>query len=104
MTPEEVQRAKTKMRRGSRLCPRLLPDGRASDRRRIGDRGNLADVEEWPQRIAAVTPEQVNEAARAILREERSVTGTLVPAKAGEGPPVEPGSAQPPSTLGRQIR
>ena len=34
--------------------------------------------------FAEVTPEQVNEAARAVLRDERSVTGLLLPARPGE--------------------
>lgn len=41
---------------------------------------SLADLEHWRKRIAAVTQEQVQEAARAMLRVERSVTGTLLPA------------------------
>jgi zinc protease len=39
--------------------------------------GSVARVESWPEGIAAVTPEQVEEAARAVLVEERSVTGVL---------------------------
>lgn len=39
------------------------------------------DVEQWPERIEAVTAEQVVEAARAILQVERSVTGLLLPEK-----------------------
>ena len=38
------------------------------------------DVEAWPERIAAVTAEQVNAAARAVLVPETSVTGILLPA------------------------
>ncbi len=41
------------------------------------------DVEEWPDRIRAVTVDQVNEAARAVLRAESATTGVLLPA-AGE--------------------
>ena len=40
----------------------------------------VADVEAWPQRIAAVTVDQVNAAARAVLQPERSTTGLLLPA------------------------
>ncbi len=40
--------------------------------------GTLADVEAWPERIGAVTVEQVNAAARAVLRPEASVTGVLL--------------------------
>ena len=36
-------------------------------------------MESWPDRIAAVTAEQVNAAARAVLLENRSVTGRLLP-------------------------
>ncbi len=36
-------------------------------------------VEEWPDRIAEVTVEQVNAAARAVLRPKNSVTGALLP-------------------------
>ncbi len=43
--------------------------------------GSIADVEDWPQRIRAVTPEQVTAAARAVLNRERSVTSILLPAQ-----------------------
>jgi len=36
-------------------------------------------VEQWPNRIGAVTVEQVNAAARAVLRPETSTTGILLP-------------------------
>ena len=38
------------------------------------------DVEAWPERIAAVTADDVNAAAAAIIRPESSVTGRLLPA------------------------
>ncbi|MBM3566180.1 MAG: insulinase family protein, partial [Alphaproteobacteria bacterium] len=38
-------------------------------------------VETWPERIGAVTPEQVNAAARYILANPGFVTGRLLPAK-----------------------
>lgn len=37
------------------------------------------DVEKWVDRISAVTVEQVNAAARAVLRTESSTTGILLP-------------------------
>jgi zinc protease len=40
---------------------------------------SVADVEESPERLAAVTLEEVNEAARAILKPESSATGLLLP-------------------------
>lgn len=39
----------------------------------------IDDVESWPDRITAVTPEQVMEAARTALDTKRSVTGILLP-------------------------
>ena len=39
----------------------------------------LEDVEAWPSRIEAVTRDQVEAAARAVLRPEQSVTGILRP-------------------------
>lgn len=37
------------------------------------------DVESWPQRIAAVTPDQVTAAARAVLSRKDPVVGVLLP-------------------------
>ena len=39
----------------------------------------VEDVENWPENIHAVTAEQVNAAARAILQANRSVTALLLP-------------------------
>jgi zinc protease len=39
----------------------------------------IADVEEWPERISAVTPEQVMTAARSTIKRESSVTSILLP-------------------------
>jgi zinc protease len=47
---------------------------------------SAADVEAWPQRIAAVSVDEVNAAARAVLRPDISTTGLLLPpADAAEG-------------------
>ena len=39
----------------------------------------IADVEAWPERIASVTPEQVNEAAHTVFEIKNSVTSVLLP-------------------------
>jgi len=41
------------------------------------------DVEAWPERVAAVTAEDVNAAAAYVLKSEASVTGRLLPAELG---------------------
>jgi len=43
----------------------------------------IEDIQNWPARLDAVTVEQINQAARAILRPERSVTGLLLPKAEG---------------------
>jgi len=53
---------------GPRIFGRALTTGSTVD-----------DVESWPERIEAVTVEQVNEAAKAVFDERRSVTGVLLP-------------------------
>ncbi|HMA14907.1 MAG: M16 family metallopeptidase, partial [Bacteroidota bacterium] len=41
--------------------------------------GSLEQVESWPERIEAVTAEEVNAALRSVLRPEQSVTSYLLP-------------------------
>jgi zinc protease len=53
----------------------------------------LADIEAWPERIQAVTAEQVNDAARAVLAPAHSMTATLLPAETGG--PARPGPSRP---------
>ena len=45
--------------------------------------GTIADVDEWPARIAAVTREQVMSAANAVLTDQRYVTSLLLPEGSG---------------------
>lgn len=44
----------------------------------------VEDVEAWPERIAAVTADDIAAAVEAVLTPERSVTGQLLPAAAAE--------------------
>ena len=39
----------------------------------------LDDVQSWPDRIGAVTLDQVNAAARAVIHDDVAVTGVLLP-------------------------
>ena len=43
--------------------------------------GTTGEVEAWPQRISAVTPEQVLAAARSVWRDDMAVTSLLAPAE-----------------------
>ena len=40
---------------------------------------SLDDVQSWPDRIDAVTLDQVREAAKAVIRDDIAVTGLLMP-------------------------
>lgn len=79
VTEDEVATAIKRLRRGAifardnvlypaRLFGRVLTSG-----------GTIEDIEDWPNRIAAVTPDAVTRAARAILAKERSTTSILKP-------------------------
>jgi zinc protease len=43
--------------------------------------GTVEDIENWPDRIRAVTADAVKAAAARYLDQSRSVTGYLLPAK-----------------------
>ncbi|MFQ6018576.1 MAG: M16 family metallopeptidase [Kiloniellaceae bacterium] len=61
--------ARDSLNTAPRIFGRALTSGRS-----------VEDVEDWPARIGAVTVEQVNGAARAVLEDNHSVTGVLLPA------------------------
>ena len=58
--------ARDSLRAAPNIIGRALSTGRT-----------IAEVESWPDRIKAVTVDEVNAAARAVLRVESSVTAIL---------------------------
>jgi zinc protease len=79
VTAEEVEAAVTRMKRSAifsrddslapaRLFGTVLAAG-----------GTIADVEDWPERVAAVTPDDVLTALREVLVDPQSVTSILRP-------------------------
>jgi zinc protease len=78
-TAEEVERAKSRMRMQAVFARDSLQTGARVFGNALTTGQSVADVEDWPNRIARVTVEQVNAAARAVLRLEASVTGLLLP-------------------------
>lgn len=60
----------------------------------------VAEVQNWPARIAAVTPAQVQDAAKRLLSGAPDVTARLMPAKGADGAPVEPQPMAPVSAGG----
>lgn len=81
ITEDELERSKNRVRKGVIY----LRDSQTAMARRfataLATGRTIEDVEKWPERIEAVTVEDVNRAARTYLKPERSVTGYLLPAQ-----------------------
>ncbi|WP_246148879.1 M16 family metallopeptidase [Skermanella pratensis] len=92
VTAEEVATAKTRLEREAIFARDSLRGPAMSFGVALATGRTVEDVEAWPERIAAVTVEQVNEAARAVLGQANPITGLLLPA------PVREAAAQPERT------
>jgi zinc protease len=79
VTADEVERAKTRMQAESIYAQ----DGLAGPARIVGEAlaegRSLDDAQSWPERIGAVTRDEVNAAARLVIHDDQSVTGILLP-------------------------
>ena len=77
--PDEVRRAKERMQAASLYARDSLsgPPNTIGAGLAIGQ--SLDEIEAWPDRIGAVTPAEVDAAARAVLVERTSATGLLLP-------------------------
>lgn len=78
---DEVERAKSHLQASVAYARDSLHTASQSLGQALTTGQSVADVEAWPQRISAVTVDQVNAAARTILDDRASVTGVLLPAK-----------------------
>jgi zinc protease len=98
VTPEEVERAKTRMQseavyeRDSLSGPANIFGAALATGRTI------EDVEAWPERIGKVTADEVNAAAKYVIREQVAVTGILLPEHVTGAPPA---AASPPPIAGQ---
>jgi zinc protease len=95
ITPEDVQRATRRMVAEAIYARDSLSGAVRSFGAALATGRTVDDVEAWPERIGAVTAQQVNAAAAYVFEADRSVTGRLIPAAvataAGEpaaGPPA----------------
>ncbi len=79
VTVEEVARAKSRLRADLVYARDSLRAGARALGSALAAGRTVADVESWPDRIDAVTVEQVNAAARAVFRADSSVTAQLLP-------------------------
>ena len=80
VTADEVKRAIERMQSAAIYARDDLSTGARVIGSALATGRTVADVEAWPDRIAAVTVDQVNAAARAVLDERQSVTSVLLPA------------------------
>ncbi|MEK9646400.1 MAG: pitrilysin family protein [Alphaproteobacteria bacterium] len=80
--PEDIERAKKLITASAIYARDGLRAGPMAFGQAFTQGQTVDDVESWPERIAAVTPDQVMEAARAVLDKNRSVTSVLLPEEA----------------------
>jgi zinc protease len=80
ITPDELARAKTRMKAAAVLARDSLETGAQALGSALAVGLGVEDVESWPERIDAVTLDQVNAAARHVLAGKGYVTGRLLPA------------------------
>ena len=83
VTESEVARAKKRMQAQAVYARDSLQGGARALGAALAVGTTVEDVEAWPDRIGAVTVDAVNRAARAVLKEGRSVTSELLPKKTG---------------------
>ncbi len=78
-TDDEVLRAKTRLADSAILARDSAQAGARAFGTAFTTGRDVAYVESWPQRLAAVTTAQVNQALRAVLSNEAHVTSILLP-------------------------
>lgn len=81
VTQEELDHAKKQLIASSIYALDSLRQGAQTIGTALTNGQSIADAEAWPERIEAVTVEQVNAAARHVFDITQSVTGYLLPAK-----------------------
>ena len=82
VTEKEVAAAKRRLRAAAIYARDSLGTAPNIFGRALTSGRTVEQVESWPDRIEAVTKEQIDNAARAVLRENSSVTGLLLPESA----------------------
>ncbi|SEP45158.1 zinc protease [Rhodospirillales bacterium URHD0017] len=79
VTTEEVERTQNQLLAGAIYSQDSLQSGPRIYGSALGVGGTVADIDAWPQRIAAVTPAAVVAAARHVWRADGLVTSVLTP-------------------------
>jgi len=77
---EEVERAQNRLLAGAIYSQDSLASGPRLYGSALSTGGSIAEIDGWPQAIAAVRPDDVVAAARHVWRDEGAVTSMLTPA------------------------
>jgi zinc protease len=80
VTAEEVERAQNRMLASAIYSQDSLASGPRLYGSMLATGGTIAELDHWPQAIAAVRTDDVVAAARHVWRDDRSVTSLLTPA------------------------
>jgi zinc protease len=81
VTAQEIERVQNRMLASAIYSQDALGSGPRVYASILSTGGRVADVDAWPERIAAVRPDDVVAAARHVWRDDRSVTSMLTPAE-----------------------
>jgi zinc protease len=84
VTAEEVERAQNRLLAQAIYAQDSLASGPRIYGSMLSTGGTVADVDEWPKRIAAVTRDDVLAAARHVLRDDGTVTSLLTPVESAK--------------------
>jgi zinc protease len=80
VTAEEVERAQNQLLANAIYSQDSLSSGPRLYGALLATGGSIAEIDAWPQAVAAVRPDDVVAAARHVWRDDRSVTSLLTPA------------------------
>jgi zinc protease len=81
VTAEEVERAQNRLLAGAIYSQDALSSGPRLYASMLSTGGTIGDIDAWPERIAAVRPDDVVAAARHVWRDDGAVTSLLSPAE-----------------------
>jgi zinc protease len=81
VSDDELARAKLRLQAATIYALDSLSTGARTIGTALSTGSTVDDVEAWPERIGAVTAEQIRNAARAVLKDDTAVTSLLKPAK-----------------------
>ena len=93
VTQDELDRAKQKLLDSAVFARDSLSAGARVLGQSLAVGLSVDQVESWPDRISAVTVDQVNDAAKRVFNDKQSVTGWLMPPEGG--PVTGAGAALP---------